>query len=166
KARVEIVLDKDYILLPLWTQDPLISSSSKDSPSDGFKLSREEEKKDAKNPGNEDNKVLNEDVGAEAVMTNLDTNIPVIPIPTTRIHKDHPVEQIIGDIHSVPQTKKMTKNVTNYVYQMDVKSVFLYGRIEEEVYVCQPSGFEDPEFLERVYKVEKASYGLHQAPRA
>ncbi|GKD69663.1 putative ribonuclease H-like domain-containing protein, partial [Tanacetum coccineum] len=49
---------------------------------------------------------------------------------------------------------------------MDVKSVFLYGKIEEEVYVCQPSGFEDPEFLDRVYKVEKALYGLHQAPRA
>ncbi|GKC85725.1 retrovirus-related pol polyprotein from transposon TNT 1-94, partial [Tanacetum coccineum] len=52
------------------------------------------------------------------------------------------------------------------VYQMDVKSVFLYGKIEEEVYVCQPLGFEDPNFLDRLYKVEKALYGLHQAPRA
>ncbi|GKC33964.1 putative ribonuclease H-like domain-containing protein [Tanacetum coccineum] len=52
------------------------------------------------------------------------------------------------------------------VYQMDVKSAFLYGTIEEEVYVCQPLGFVDPEFLEKVYKVEKALYGLHQAPRA
>ncbi|GJZ27888.1 putative ribonuclease H-like domain-containing protein, partial [Tanacetum coccineum] len=43
---------------------------------------------------------------------------------------------------------------------------FLYGRIEEEVYVCQPLGFEDPDFPDRVYKVEKALYGLHQAPRA
>nr|GEZ47813.1 hypothetical protein [Tanacetum cinerariifolium] len=43
------------------------------------------------------------------------------------------------------------------VYQMDVKSVFLYGKIEEEVYVCQTP---------KVYKVEKAHYGLHQAPRA
>ncbi|GJR53785.1 putative ribonuclease H-like domain-containing protein [Tanacetum coccineum] len=39
-------------------------------------------------------------------------------------------------------------------------------RIEEEVYVCQPPGFEDPDFPDRVYKVEKALYGLHQAPRA
>ncbi|GKB70730.1 retrovirus-related pol polyprotein from transposon TNT 1-94 [Tanacetum coccineum] len=44
------------------------------------------------------------------------------------------------------------------VYQMDVKSDFLYGKIEEEVYVCQPPGFEDPDFLDRVYKVEKALY--------
>ncbi|GKA67800.1 putative ribonuclease H-like domain-containing protein [Tanacetum coccineum] len=49
---------------------------------------------------------------------------------------------------------------------MDVKSAFLYGKIEEEVYVCQPLGFEDPDFPDRVYKVEKALYGLHQVPRA
>ncbi|GKB72723.1 putative ribonuclease H-like domain-containing protein [Tanacetum coccineum] len=52
------------------------------------------------------------------------------------------------------------------VYQMDVKSAFLYGTIEEEVYVCQPTGFEGLEFHNKVYKVEKALYGLHQAPRA
>ncbi|GJV35404.1 retrovirus-related pol polyprotein from transposon TNT 1-94 [Tanacetum coccineum] len=52
------------------------------------------------------------------------------------------------------------------VCQMDVKSAFLYGKIKEEVYVCQPLGFEDPEFPDKVYKVEKALYGLHQAPRA
>nr|GFA86817.1 hypothetical protein [Tanacetum cinerariifolium] len=52
------------------------------------------------------------------------------------------------------------------VYQMDVKSAFLYGRIEEEVYVCQPSGFKDPDYPDKVNKVEKALYGLHQAPRA
>ncbi|GJQ90596.1 putative ribonuclease H-like domain-containing protein [Tanacetum coccineum] len=213
-----------------------------------------------------------EEVGAEADMNNLATTVPVSPIPTTRVHKDHPLEQIIRDIHSAPQTRRMTKNVTEHVepkkviqaltdpswieamqdellqfklqkvwtlvdlpygkraigtkwvyrnkkddrgivvrnkarlvaqgytqeegidydevfapvarieairlflayasfmnfivYQMDVKSVFLYGTIEEEVYVCQPPGFEDPEFPNKVYKVEKALYGLHQAPRA
>ncbi|GKA18017.1 putative ribonuclease H-like domain-containing protein [Tanacetum coccineum] len=50
--------------------------------------------------------------------------------------------------------------------KMDVKSVFLYGTIEEEVYVCQPPGFENPHFPDKVYKVEKALYGLHQALRA
>ncbi|GKD62212.1 putative ribonuclease H-like domain-containing protein [Tanacetum coccineum] len=49
---------------------------------------------------------------------------------------------------------------------MDVKSAFLYGKIEKEVYVCQPPRFEVLDFLDRVYKVEKALYGLHQAPRA
>ncbi|GKE57500.1 putative ribonuclease H-like domain-containing protein, partial [Tanacetum coccineum] len=52
------------------------------------------------------------------------------------------------------------------VYQMDIKSAFLFGKIQEEVHVCQPPGFEDPDFHDRVYKVEKALYGLHQAPRA
>nr|GEW83130.1 hypothetical protein [Tanacetum cinerariifolium] len=80
-----------------------------------------------------------ENVGAEADFSNLETNITVSPIPTTRVHKDH---------------------------HMDVKIAFLYGTIEEEVYVCQPLGFEDPEYPDKVYKVAKALYGLHQAPRA
>nr|GEW75396.1 hypothetical protein [Tanacetum cinerariifolium] len=52
------------------------------------------------------------------------------------------------------------------VYQMDVKSAFLYGTIDEEVYMMQPPRFQDPKFPDRVYKVEKAIYGLHQAPKA
>nr|GEZ02704.1 putative ribonuclease H-like domain-containing protein [Tanacetum cinerariifolium] len=52
------------------------------------------------------------------------------------------------------------------VYQMDVKSPFLYGNIDEEVYVCQPQGFEDPDHPDKVYKVVKELYGLHQAPKA
>nr|GFB10046.1 copia protein [Tanacetum cinerariifolium] len=52
------------------------------------------------------------------------------------------------------------------VYQMDVKSVFLYGTIEVEVYVCQPPGFEDLEHPDKVYKVVKELYRQHQAPRA
>ncbi|GKC17885.1 putative ribonuclease H-like domain-containing protein [Tanacetum coccineum] len=212
-----------------------------------------------------------EDVGAEADMNNLDTTIQVSPIPTTRIHKDHPLDQVIGDLQSATQTGKMSKNLeehgfvstiqqrTNHkdlqnclfacflsheelkktlvdlpngkraigtkwvfrnkkdkrgivirnkailvaqgniqkegidydkvfasvlrieairlflayvsfkdfvVYQMDVKSAFLYGKIKQEVYVCQPPGFEDLDFPDRVYKVKKALYGLHQDPRA
>nr|GEU92056.1 uncharacterized mitochondrial protein AtMg00810-like [Tanacetum cinerariifolium] len=52
------------------------------------------------------------------------------------------------------------------VYQMNVKSAFLYGTIEEEVYVCQPQWFEDPDHPDKVYKAVKSPYGLHQAPRA
>ncbi|GJR58568.1 ribonuclease H-like domain-containing protein [Tanacetum coccineum] len=59
---------------------------------------------------------------------------------------------------------------TNLESTMNIRcgreSAFLYGTIDEEVYVSQPPGFVDPKFLKKVYKVEKALYGLHQAPRA
>ncbi|GKB29628.1 putative ribonuclease H-like domain-containing protein, partial [Tanacetum coccineum] len=195
----------------------------------------------------------------EVDMSNISTTYPVTSTPNTRIHKDHSLDNVIGDVQSSVQTRRMineqgfisavyegkthedlhnclfacflsqeepkkraigTKWVYRnkkdergivirnkarlvaqgytqeegidydevfapvarieairlflayasfkdfVVYQMDVKSAFLYGKIEEEVYVCQPPGFEDPEFPDKVYKVEKALYGLHQAPRA
>ncbi|GKA78498.1 hypothetical protein Tco_0785035, partial [Tanacetum coccineum] len=55
-----------------------------------------------------------EGVGAEADMNNLDTFMPVSPIPTTKIYKYHPFEQIIRDLHSAPQTRRMTKTVTEH----------------------------------------------------
>ncbi|GJW45841.1 copia protein [Tanacetum coccineum] len=162
------------------------------------------------------------DDGAEADMNNLDTTIQVNHILTTRIHKDHPLDQVIRDLQSATQTRKMSKNLEEHwnkndergimiknkarlvaqgyiqeegidydevfspvarieairlflayasfkdfvVYQIDVKSAFRHGKIEEEVYVCQPPGFEYADFPDRVYKVEKALYGLHQALRA
>ncbi|GJV59237.1 putative ribonuclease H-like domain-containing protein [Tanacetum coccineum] len=125
-----------------------------------------------------------EDVGSKADMNNLETTIQVGPIPTIRIQKDHHLDQGIRDWQSSTQTRNMSKNLEEYrieairlflayasfkdfvVHQMDVKSAFLYGKIEQEVYVCQQPGFENPDFPDRVYKVEKALYGLNQAPRA
>nr|GFA56768.1 hypothetical protein [Tanacetum cinerariifolium] len=147
-----------------------------------------------------------DDVGAEADINNIESIISVSPIPTTRIYKDHPTSQIIGDLSSTTQTRSMSRaeepkrvhqalkdpswieamqeellqfkmqkvcilvdlpyGKRAIVYQMDVKSAFLYGTIEEEVYVCQPPEFEDPKNPDKVYKVVKALYGLHQAPRA
>ncbi|GKA36321.1 putative ribonuclease H-like domain-containing protein, partial [Tanacetum coccineum] len=166
-----------------------------------------------------------------------DVNLGNIPnsytVPTTlntRIHKDHPIKNVIGDVKSSVQTRRMIrstsvqgmnpqaflklylihlgwkqrmKNFCNsscnrqeegidyeeffapvarieairlflayasfmgfLVYQMDVKSAFLYGTIKEEVYVTQPLRFNDPDHPDKFYKVVKALYGLHQAPRA
>ncbi|GKF96614.1 hypothetical protein Tco_0292435, partial [Tanacetum coccineum] len=55
-----------------------------------------------------------EDNDAVADMTNLDTTIQVSPNPTTRIHKEHPLDQVIGDLHLATQTRKMTKNLEEH----------------------------------------------------
>ncbi|GKD92571.1 retrovirus-related pol polyprotein from transposon TNT 1-94 [Tanacetum coccineum] len=52
------------------------------------------------------------------------------------------------------------------VYQMDIKTTFLYGPLKDEVYVNQPDGFIDPYHPDKVYRLKKALYGLKQAPRA
>ncbi|GKE67312.1 putative ribonuclease H-like domain-containing protein [Tanacetum coccineum] len=164
-------------------------------------------------PALEDYSIFNfsrddDDVGADADINNLDTTIQVSPIPTTRIHKDHPLDQVIRDLQSATQTRQMLKNLEEHGFARRTQKVDLpngkraigtkwvfknkkdkrgivirnkvrlvaqgytqeegidYDEIEEEVYVCQPPAFEDPDFPDRVYKVEKALYGLHQAPRA
>nr|GEV21542.1 putative ribonuclease H-like domain-containing protein [Tanacetum cinerariifolium] len=142
-----------------------------------------------------------DDVGAEADFNNLKTSITVSPIPTTRVHKDHPVTQIIEPkrVHQalkdpswieamreeLLQLKMQKEEGIDYeevfapvvrmeairlflayasfmgfmVYQIDVKSTFLYGTIEEE-------DLRTLIILTRFTKWNKALYGLHQAPRA
>nr|GEV15157.1 retrovirus-related Pol polyprotein from transposon TNT 1-94 [Tanacetum cinerariifolium] len=57
-----------------------------------------------------------------------------------------------------------SKNII--IYQMDVKTAFLNGNLQEEVYVSQPEGFEDPDHPTHIYRLKKALYGLKQAPKA
>ncbi|GJX03402.1 putative ribonuclease H-like domain-containing protein, partial [Tanacetum coccineum] len=93
-------------------------------------------------------------VGAEADFNNMEPST-VEPIKIAQALDDE--SWVEGMQEEILQFK---------IQKMDVKSAFLYGTIEEEVYVSQPLGFMDLEFPEKVYKVEKALYGLHQAPRA
>nr|GEV61478.1 retrovirus-related Pol polyprotein from transposon TNT 1-94 [Tanacetum cinerariifolium] len=190
KARVKTVPNKDYILLPLWTQDPLFSSSSKDSPGDSCKPSGEKEKKDVKGLGNKDNEVLSTEgprVSQEKDSNvNSTNNINTVSSTTNatgikdivygcaddlnmlnleKIVYSDKDEGVVARIEAIKLFLAYTSFKDFVLYQMDLKSAFLYGRIEKEVYVCQPLLFEDPEFPDRVYKVEKALYGLHQAPR-
>ncbi|GJS95939.1 ribonuclease H-like domain-containing protein [Tanacetum coccineum] len=88
KVRMEIVPGKDYILLPVWPVDLLFSQSSKDSPDTGFKLSGEEEKKDAEDPGNEDSEVPSTEeprVNQEKDASINSTNIINIVSPTVNV---------------------------------------------------------------------------------
>nr|GFD17778.1 hypothetical protein [Tanacetum cinerariifolium] len=89
-----------------------------------------------------------EDVGAEADKTNLDTSILVSSIPTTRIHKNHPVKQIIGDILSTPQTRRMTKCVTDHGMFSSVQQRINYKDIQNYMFACFLSQVEPKKVIQ------------------
>nr|GEV92250.1 ribonuclease H-like domain, reverse transcriptase, RNA-dependent DNA polymerase [Tanacetum cinerariifolium] len=94
-----------------------------------------------------------EDNDKEADINNMDITIQVSPTSTIRIHKDHPLDQVIGDLHSTTKIRNMSKNLEEHRFcsvPYGVKSAFLYGKIEEEVYVKKPPGFEDHDFADKV----------------
>nr|GEV81446.1 putative ribonuclease H-like domain-containing protein [Tanacetum cinerariifolium] len=192
QARKETESVKDYILLPLWTVDPSFSQDLKSSHDDGFKPSSDDEKKVDEDPskGSEYNELpfdldmpALEDVGTFYFsneddddddmddVNNLDTTIQVSPTPTTRIHKDHPLDQVIKDLQSATQIRNMTKNMEEHGFLSTIQQRTNHKDLQNCLFACflsqkNPKGFKDPDFPNRVYKVEKALYGLHQAPRA
>ncbi|GJZ88854.1 putative ribonuclease H-like domain-containing protein [Tanacetum coccineum] len=89
-----------------------------------------------------------EEVGAEADMNNLATNVPVSPIPTTRVHKDHPLEQIIRDIHSAPQTRRMTKNVTEHGMFSSVQQRINHKDFQNCLFACFLSQVEPKKVIQ------------------
>ncbi|GJZ94502.1 putative ribonuclease H-like domain-containing protein, partial [Tanacetum coccineum] len=131
-------LTKSFIICQLLQE----GNHSKSSPDAGFKPSRDNENKVTKKPGKEGGDSSNDQEKEDDNVNN-----------TNNINNAY-IELL--DDPNMPELEDI----------MDVKSAFLYGKIEEEVYVCQPPGFEDPDFPNRVYKVEKALYGLHKAPKA
>nr|GEW04185.1 hypothetical protein [Tanacetum cinerariifolium] len=117
--------------------------------------------------------------GVEADISNMETAITASPTRTLRIHKDHPKRARPIGTKWVLKNKKDKREIVIRIKARLVaqghtqeegidydESAFLYGTIDEEVYVMLPPGFQDSKFPAKVYKVEKAIYGLHQAPRA
>ncbi|GJZ56836.1 ribonuclease H-like domain-containing protein, partial [Tanacetum coccineum] len=227
KARVETVPGKDYILLPLWTQDPPFSSSSKDSPDAGFKPSGRKRRmlkiqgmkveiqlkgKIVSNGNNTNNvNAVSSTVNAAGTEVNAvdpktsikllnDLNMPELEdieskswnrsyarrassIQITKVLDPGGIYQMEKAIGTkwVYRNKKDERGIVikskarlvsqGYIQEEgidydEMSRVLSYGKFEEEVNVYQPPGFEDPDFPNRVYKVEKALYGLHQALRA
>ncbi|GKB81700.1 hypothetical protein Tco_0948595 [Tanacetum coccineum] len=129
KARMELVPGKYYILLPLWTADLPFSQISKISSDARFK------------PPSDDGKKVDED------SRNSEVNVVC---RKTRINlPDDPNMHSLKDIVYSDDDEDVSAKA-------DMNNLDAFMHIEEEVYVCQPPGFEDPDFLDRVYKVEKA----------
>nr|GEW82937.1 retrovirus-related Pol polyprotein from transposon TNT 1-94 [Tanacetum cinerariifolium] len=191
KVGKETVSTQQYVLLPLWStgsKDPHntnddatfdvkdnenevhVSPSSSDKP----KKHDEKAKREAKGKSHVDLSTTVRDLkdAFEKLFVNSTNRVNAVNALVTAGHTQEQgidYEEVftpVARIESIRLFLAYASFMGFMVYQMDVKSAFLYETIEEEVYVCQPLGFEDPDYLDKVYKVVKALYGLHQAPRA
>ncbi|GJS90355.1 putative ribonuclease H-like domain-containing protein [Tanacetum coccineum] len=123
---------------------------------------------------------------------NITNSYTVPTTPNTRIHKDHPIDNVIGNVEEMqeellqfklqqvwilvdlPNRKKAIGTKWVFKNKKDERGIVIrnkarvlsYGTIEEEVCVTQPPRFKDPDHPDKVYKGVKVLYGLHQAPRA
>ncbi|GJW93146.1 putative ribonuclease H-like domain-containing protein [Tanacetum coccineum] len=100
----------------------------------------------------------------EADLRNIETTIQVSPTPTLRIHKDHPKNQIIEEPKKISEALKdssWVEAMQEELLQFQIQNVWVLVDCPKG-----PLGFQDPQFPHKVYKVVKAMYGLHQAPRA
>ncbi|GJS60721.1 uncharacterized mitochondrial protein-like protein [Tanacetum coccineum] len=154
QSRKETEPVKDYILLPLWTADLPYSQDTKSSHDDGSKPSSDDGKNVDEDPRKDSSKRLML-LGKTRIELPFDPNMHALEdvsiFDFTRDDEDDGVEEPKKVIHALK----------------DPSWIECYAEeIEEEVYVCRPPRFEDPNFPDRVYKVEKALYRLHQAPRA
>nr|GEZ62112.1 hypothetical protein [Tanacetum cinerariifolium] len=120
-----------------------------------------------------------ESSGVEADVSNMETTITAIPTPTLRDQRDHPKSQIIGPVDTPIQTRNKSKEVGEQSFIATIHQKIDSALLQFCLFSCFLSQVEpkkisdalqdpswDPEYPVRVYKVDKAMYGLHQAPRA
>ncbi|GKD74440.1 putative ribonuclease H-like domain-containing protein [Tanacetum coccineum] len=154
QARKETEYFKNYILLPLWHADPPFSQDPKSSQDDGSKPSSDDEKKidedprkdcesidqekddNVNNTNNVNDASTNEVNYVEADMNNLDTTIQVSPNPTKRIHKDHPLNQVIGDFQSTTQIRNMSKNLEENGFVSTIQQRTNHNDLQNCLFAC------------------------------
>ncbi|GJQ97010.1 retrovirus-related pol polyprotein from transposon TNT 1-94 [Tanacetum coccineum] len=167
---------QDCFVLPIWPSysspitPPLKSDDKREGPREEEQVFMDELER-LKRQEKEANEEVTVSTPAKASSTNLvnTVSIPVVVAQGHRQEEGIDYDEVFAPVARLEAIRiflAFASYMGFIVYQMDVKSAFLYGKIDEEVYVSQPPGFLDPKYPQKVYKVVKALYGLHQAPRA